>query len=95
MDKATQLKKRQYGEIAGQQIPLDRPLRFGVLAEATTPIVASVQPETTEIPGAQQVRRPAMSPYFLFFLQDICAFAAISVFVAAMCVLSQDIAMTI
>lgn len=119
MDKAIHLNKRHYTEIVDEQVPLDRPLRWGVFAEAATPVAASAQPETTEIPSTQQVRQPAedlepdvslgnrrssktlerksvsgaaISPYFPFFLQDICAFAAISVFVAAFCLLSQDIA---
>jgi hypothetical protein len=119
MDKAIHLNKRHVTEIVDEQLPLDRPLRFGILAEASMPIAASAQPETTEISSTQQVQQPvedsepdisrgnrrsskipqsksvsgaANSPHFLFFLQDICAFAAISVFVAATCLLSQDLA---
>ncbi|KJF70971.1 hypothetical protein [Agrobacterium arsenijevicii] len=116
MDKAIHLSKRQYTKILGEQILLDRPLRFGILAEAATP---SAQIETTEILSTQQMRQPfensepsvsrenrrsskilrsksvsgaAISPYLLLFLKDICAFVAISTFVAATCLFSQEIA---
>ena len=110
MNKAIHLSKRQYTEIVGKQAPLDRPLRFGILVEATEPTATSEQPDTTEIWNRRQVWHPVenlepklsrgnhrsskilrRNPYLLL-LQDICAFVAISAFVAAICILSQEIA---
>lgn len=54
--------------------------------------VPDVSRENRRILKNKNISGAAISPYFLLFLKDVTAFAAISAYVATICIFSQEIA---